>query len=238
MPKYGDTDPATGLVFVSRGRTYRNGEYWVTREAFEKRKESIQKKQKSKLDTDESFARSRKEKQRLRGQRPDVKKKRIERHKLNMETNPVYAIKFLTRMRLASLKKRTGKNKSQPSRRMLGADPWVCKKFIEDQFTDGMSWSNRGDWHIDHFFPMSLAQSNSEVRILSHFTNLRPLWSSENLKKSASPPHPTQMIERNNWIEKWINEKFQLQQAQNAEIGRIGTAPADMGGVQTQGMQQ
>jgi hypothetical protein len=31
---------------------------------------------------------------------------------------------------------------------------------------------------------------------------------------------------------------FQLQQAQNAEIGRIGTAPADMGGVQTQGMQQ
>jgi hypothetical protein len=46
------------------------------------------------------------------------------------------------------------------------------------------------------------------------------------------------MIERNNWIEKWINEKFQLQQAQNAEIGRIGTAPADMGGVQTQGMQQ
>lgn len=32
--------------------------------------------------------------------------------------------------------------------------------------------------------------------------------------------------------------QFQLQQAQNAEIGRIGTAPADMGGVQTQGMQQ
>jgi hypothetical protein len=32
--------------------------------------------------------------------------------------------------------------------------------------------------------------------------------------------------------------QFQLQQAQNAEIGRIGTAPAQMGGVQTQGMQQ
>ena len=32
--------------------------------------------------------------------------------------------------------------------------------------------------------------------------------------------------------------QFQLQQAQNAEIGRIGTAPAEMGGVQTQGMQQ
>jgi hypothetical protein len=31
---------------------------------------------------------------------------------------------------------------------------------------------------------------------------------------------------------------FQLQQAQNAEIGRIGTAPTQMGGVTTQGMQQ
>lgn len=32
--------------------------------------------------------------------------------------------------------------------------------------------------------------------------------------------------------------QFMLQQAQNAEIGRIGTAPAEMGGVQTQGMEQ
>lgn len=32
--------------------------------------------------------------------------------------------------------------------------------------------------------------------------------------------------------------QFQMQQAQNAEIGKIGTAPAQMGGVQTQGMQQ
>jgi hypothetical protein len=28
------------------------------------------------------------------------------------------------------------------------------------------------------------------------------------------------------------------QQAQNAEIGKIGTAPAQMGGTQTQGMSQ
>ena len=32
--------------------------------------------------------------------------------------------------------------------------------------------------------------------------------------------------------------QFQLQQAQNAEIGRIGTAPAEMGGMTTQGMKQ
>ena len=32
--------------------------------------------------------------------------------------------------------------------------------------------------------------------------------------------------------------EFMLQQAQNAEIGRIGTAPAEMGGMTTQGMEQ
>jgi hypothetical protein len=32
--------------------------------------------------------------------------------------------------------------------------------------------------------------------------------------------------------------QFQMQQAQNAQIGRIGTAPAEMGGIQTQGMNQ
>lgn len=40
-------------------------------------------------------------------------------------------------------------------------------------------------------------------------------------------------------LQKYMSQyQFQLQQMQNAEIGRIGTAPAQMGGVTTQGMQQ
>jgi hypothetical protein len=40
-------------------------------------------------------------------------------------------------------------------------------------------------------------------------------------------------------LQKYMEQySFQLQQMQNAEIGRIGTAPAQMGGVMTQGMQQ
>ena len=40
-------------------------------------------------------------------------------------------------------------------------------------------------------------------------------------------------------LQKYMGQyQFQLQQAQNAEIGRIGTAPAQMGGVTTQGMEQ
>jgi len=40
-------------------------------------------------------------------------------------------------------------------------------------------------------------------------------------------------------LQKYASQyQFQLQQAQNAEIGRIGTTPAAMGGVTTQGMEQ
>lgn len=40
-------------------------------------------------------------------------------------------------------------------------------------------------------------------------------------------------------LEKYAKQiQFQIQQQQNAEIGKIGTQPAQMGGMQTQGMQQ
>jgi hypothetical protein len=40
-------------------------------------------------------------------------------------------------------------------------------------------------------------------------------------------------------LQKYMEQyQFQMQQMQNAEIGRIGTNPAQMGGVTTQGMQQ
>jgi hypothetical protein len=40
-------------------------------------------------------------------------------------------------------------------------------------------------------------------------------------------------------IEKYAGQyQFQMQQAQNAEIGKFGTAPAQMGGMDTQQMQQ
>ena len=220
MPKYGDINSATNLVFVHRGRTYPNGEYWVTHEVFNKRKKSISEKKKEKMASDEDFARITRERSFKSRSRPEAKKRRVDRHKQNMKSDPVYAIKFLTRMRLASLKKSKGINRSSSSRRTLGANPMVCKKFIEDQFREGMNWGNRGEWHIDHFFPISLAKNESEVRIFSHFTNLSPLWAFENMKKHATPPSPCEMIMRDEWVENWIKSSFQ------------------MGGVTTQGMQQ
>jgi hypothetical protein len=38
-------------------------------------------------------------------------------------------------------------------------------------------------------------------------------------------------------LQKYVGQyTFQMQQSQNAQIGRVGTAPAQMGEIQTQGM--
>ena len=48
-----------------------------------------------------------------------------------------------------------------------------------------MTWANRSDWHIDHIRPMSEASSEAEVLALNHFTNLRPMWALDNLRKGT-----------------------------------------------------
>ena len=49
---------------------------------------------------------------------------------------------------------------------------------------DGMSWANRGEWHIDHIIPLSSAKTEEDVIRLNHYTNFRPLWKEDNQIKS------------------------------------------------------
>lgn len=58
---------------------------------------------------------------------------------------------------------------------------------IERQFTKGMSWSNIGAWHIDHIRPRASFSYSSpecpEFKACWAITNLRPMWSEDNLAK-------------------------------------------------------
>jgi hypothetical protein len=56
-------------------------------------------------------------------------------------------------------------------------------KYIESKFLEGMNWGNRGEWHIDHIRPASLAKTEEEIIELNHYTNLQPLWAVDNFKK-------------------------------------------------------
>ncbi len=62
------------------------------------------------------------------------------------------------------------------------------KQHIQSQFTDGMSWDNYGEWHVDHIVPQCIfnfKKSNDiEFKQCWSLKNLQPLWAKENLSKS------------------------------------------------------
>ncbi len=75
--------------------------------------------------------------------------------------------------------------KSKRTRDLLGCTVEELKKYIESKFKLGMSWEKRHLIHIDHIIPCSSFDLTkpSEQRKCFHYTNLQPLWASENLSK-------------------------------------------------------
>ena len=60
--------------------------------------------------------------------------------------------------------------------------------YLEEQFTDNMSWENHDPvWHIDHIKPLSSfdLEDREQFLIASHYTNLQPLSVVDNLSKGA-----------------------------------------------------
>lgn len=46
-----------------------------------------------------------------------------------------------------------------------------------------MNWDNDGEWHIDYISPLANAKNQLELTGLCHYTNLKPLWALDNIKK-------------------------------------------------------
>lgn len=84
-----------------------------------------------------------------------------------------------------------GKIKSKKSLNIIGLSNWKeFIKYIESTWIEGMNWENYGvgknnsTWHIDHKIPISKAKNVEEVEKLFHYTNLRAMWGSDNIRKS------------------------------------------------------
>lgn len=95
-----------------------------------------------------------------------------------------FRIKRYMRARLYSALKNNYKSGSAVSD--LGCSINELRVYLESQFTDGMSWSNYGKWHIDHIIPLdSFTLSNrDQLKLACHYSNLQPLWGSDNIRKS------------------------------------------------------
>ena len=70
--------------------------------------------------------------------------------------------------------------------KLLGCSIEECKQYIEQQFKEGMEWSNHGEyWELDHIRPCAsfdLTKIEEQEKCF-HFSNLQPLTVFENRSK-------------------------------------------------------
>lgn len=67
---------------------------------------------------------------------------------------------------------------------ILGYSAEDFRNNIEGKFSEGMKWSNWGEWHIDHIIPVSKFDKETSPSIVNALSNLQPLWAIDNYIKS------------------------------------------------------
>ena len=72
--------------------------------------------------------------------------------------------------------KRFGEIKEGHTIELLGYSALELKEYIESLFTEGMSWDNYGEWHIDHIRPIASFERGTPMNIVNRLINLQPLW--------------------------------------------------------------
>lgn len=99
--------------------------------------------------------------------------------------NPIFKIKVNLRRRVHHAL--MGENKSAKTFELIGCSAEDFKTHIEGLWLEGMSWDNYGPsgWHVDHIkechtFDLSDPHQQREC---FHFSNQRPLWAKDNLRR-------------------------------------------------------
>lgn len=106
--------------------------------------------------------------------------------KVRKASDPLYSIKERARVLICNSLSRRGFKKGSKTSEIIGCSFDELKRHLESKFKEGMSWDNRGEWHIDHIIPLALGSTEEEVIALNHYTNLQPLWAKDNLSKGAA----------------------------------------------------
>ncbi len=96
-----------------------------------------------------------------------------------------YKISSRARTMLRRVLLLAGGKKNGRSESILGYKFEDLKIHLERNFTDGMSWDNYGEWHIDHIVPVMemIRLGVSCPKKINALSNLRPAWSHENISK-------------------------------------------------------
>lgn len=114
------------------------------------------------------------------------------RRKTRYATDTNYKMKCILRSRIITALTRKKLNKATDTMSLTSCSIDDLCEHIEKQFDDSMTWkthgSGPGKWNIDHVLPCNMfnLEDEFEQRRCFHFTNLQPLWYSDNAEKAGS----------------------------------------------------
>ncbi len=155
-----------------------------------KNKEKINEYRKEWREKNKEYFKEYREKNKEKIKERNKKYNKNNREKLNeyvknrKQTDPLFKLrKTIGNLILQSIRLQ-GYTKRSQSYKILGCTYEEFKKHLENKFTDGMNWENHGKWHLDHIYPVSLAEDEQGIIKLNHYTNFQPLWAEDNIRKS------------------------------------------------------
>lgn len=101
--------------------------------------------------------------------------------------DPIFKLIKTLRTRLYCALKNKKADKKCRTKQLTGCELPFLKEYLEAKFTEGMSWENHGEWHLDHIKPCCSfdLKNEEEQKKCFHYTNLQPLWATENLTKGG-----------------------------------------------------
>ncbi len=113
-----------------------------------------------------------------------IQEERNKKRRQQYKSDKLYSLKNRIRSLINKKIRDSDFNKSFSTEQYIGCDIETLLNHLELNFEKGMSWKNREKWHIDHIVPISRAKTEKEFILLSHYTNLQPMWADKNIRKS------------------------------------------------------
>jgi hypothetical protein len=114
-------------------------------------------------------------------------KRKYEKHR--KDTDPAYKLIANFRTAIYQVLKENNVEKNKHYFDILRYTPEELISHLENLFTDGMTWENYGEWHVDHKTPISSFnfESIDDDSFMECWSleNLQPMWGKENIVKGS-----------------------------------------------------
>lgn len=108
-------------------------------------------------------------------------------HKIRYANDECYRLGHIIRSMMQRVLNHSNTEKDFVTYEKIGYTADDLRSHIESLFKPGMSWSNAGEWEVDHVIPVMVMLRSGENRpeVINALENLQPMWAYQNRSKGA-----------------------------------------------------